>query len=160
MNTCHKETTQMPANEEAITAAVEQEPWRSACGTAWKLGLSQQTVIEVLHYYQFQPSHCAWITHPFPDDCTLLINFADDYDINTMWMTSFHKAFCGHMKHIFNSHLWHRIILMLSANVGEKSASVSASGLELSGILADCSIKSWFSGNCSTRFRSCLKMCL
>jgi hypothetical protein len=44
------------------------------------------------------------------------------------------------MLNAHNSHLWHRIIPMLSANVGKRSPSASAFGLELSGILLWVSI--------------------
>jgi hypothetical protein len=44
----------------------------------------------------------------------------------------------------------HGIILMLSADVGIRSTSVSAFGLELLRTVYNCSIVSWIYGNCST----------
>jgi hypothetical protein len=48
-------TVWTPANENAIIAAVEREPWRR--DITRKLGLSQPRVLEVLHDDQLHPYH-------------------------------------------------------------------------------------------------------
>jgi hypothetical protein len=49
VNSDRPRTVRTPANEDAIIAAVEREPWRSSRDIARELGLSQRRVLEVLH---------------------------------------------------------------------------------------------------------------
>jgi len=93
-------------------------------------------------------------------------NVLNGCNINMLWMSCFYTKF--YWQHVLHMRVCsvsititsgHRIIFMLSANVGIKSTSVSAFGLVSSGTLswapsatwqADCSKISWFSWNCST----------
>jgi hypothetical protein len=49
-----------PANEDAIIAAVE----RGLCNMAQELGLSQPSVLEVLHDDRLRPYHYSWSVKP------------------------------------------------------------------------------------------------
>jgi hypothetical protein len=138
-------TVRTPANEDAIIAALEREPWRSSRDIARELGLSQLRVLEVLHADQLHPYHYSRSAHLFADDHPLRMQFCE-------WLRHQHAAdelllhnilwtdeACFTREGVFsvhNSHLWARIILMLSANVDIKSASTSAFGLVSSGTLS------------------------
>jgi hypothetical protein len=69
-------------------------------------------------------------------------NFAISYDTNTLRMNSSYTTFCGQMKRVLCERVCsaattvtfgHGITLMLSKNVGIKSASASVFGLATSG---------------------------
>jgi hypothetical protein len=57
VNAGRPRTVRTPANEDAITAAVEREPWKSSRDIARELGLSQQRGLEVLHDDQLHSYH-------------------------------------------------------------------------------------------------------
>jgi hypothetical protein len=48
INAGHQRTVRVPANEDATTAAAEQEPWRSSSDVAREVELSEPRVPEVL----------------------------------------------------------------------------------------------------------------
>jgi hypothetical protein len=52
-----------PTNEDAITADVERDPWRSSRDIARELGLSQPRVPEALHGEQLHPYHYSRSAH-------------------------------------------------------------------------------------------------
>jgi hypothetical protein len=140
VNAGRPRTARTPTNEDATTAAVEREPWRSSCDIARKLGLSQPRVLEVLHDDQLHPYYDSRSAH-----VSRRCNFVNGYDINTLRMSSFYITFCGQTKRVLRVRVrsasttvtsGHGIILMLSANVGIKSASASAFGLVSSGTLS------------------------
>jgi hypothetical protein len=85
-------------------------------------------------------------------------NFANGYDINALRMSSFYTTFCGRTKLVLRLRVcWtsttvtfgYGIILILSANVGIKSASASAFGLVSSGTLwaPICYLTGWLLGD-------------
>jgi hypothetical protein len=98
----------------------------------------------------------------FPDDRPLRMQFCE-WPHHTLRMICFYTTFCGQTKHVLRVKVCstskkvtsgHRIILVLSANVGIMSASMSASGKWswdsvccLTGWLLNIS---WFRGNYST----------
>jgi hypothetical protein len=63
VNTGHPQTVQTWANEDAIIAAVEQEPWRSSRNITQVLGLPQPRVLKVLHDNQLHPYHYLQSSH-------------------------------------------------------------------------------------------------
>jgi hypothetical protein len=100
VNAGRPRTVRTPANEDAILAAVEREPWRSSRDIVRELGLSQPRVLEILHDDQLHPYHYSRSTHLFPDIVLYGSNFANCYDINTLRMSSFYTTFCGQMKRV------------------------------------------------------------
>jgi hypothetical protein len=68
-------TVRTPANEDAIIAAVEREPWRSSRDIERELGLSQPKVLEVLLDDQLHPYHYSRSAHLFPEDRPLRMKF-------------------------------------------------------------------------------------
>jgi hypothetical protein len=110
-------TIRTPANEDAITAAVGREPWRSSRDIARESGLSQQRVLEVLHDDQLQPYHYSRSAYLFSDDrprrmqfCEWLRNqhAADDLSLhNILWTDEACFTRQGVFK-VHNSHLWAR----------------------------------------------------
>jgi hypothetical protein len=69
VNAGHSQTT-----NDAIIAAVEQEPWRSSQHMAQELGLSQLRVLEELDD-ELHPFQYLWSMNLFPDDCPLQMKF-------------------------------------------------------------------------------------
>jgi hypothetical protein len=114
---------------------VECEAWRSSQDVARQLGLSQPRVLEVRRDDQLRPNHLLV-------ECTSVSGKNAFYGyINTLWMCPFYVTFCGQKKHALRVRMCspyttvtsgHWVILMLSANVDVKSASVSAFGLVMS----------------------------
>jgi hypothetical protein len=94
VNVGRPRTVRPPANEDAITAAVEREPWRSSRDIARELGLSQPRVLEVLHDDQLHPYHYSRGAHLFPDDRFLRMQFCE-------WLRHQHAA---------DELFWHNIL--------------------------------------------------
>jgi hypothetical protein len=67
MNLGRSRTVWTPANEDAVTAAVELKPGRSSRDYASKVGLCQQRVLEILHDYQLNPYKYFRSAYLFPD---------------------------------------------------------------------------------------------
>jgi hypothetical protein len=128
-------TVRTPANEDVIIAPMEQQPWRSSR--------------DITSSKYFMMIYCIHTTTRVAHICfqTIVLcgcNFAKGY-INTLRMSSFYTNFCEQMKRVLRMRVCststkptseHGIILMLSANVGIKSASPSALGLVSSGSLS------------------------
>jgi hypothetical protein len=176
VNAGRPRTVQTPANEDDIITVVEREPWRSSRDIARELGLSQQRVLEVLHDDQLHPYHYCGANICFQTIVLYRCNFANRYDINTLRMSSFYTTFCGQRKRDLRVRVCststavtsgHGLILMLSANVGIKSASASAFGLVSSGSLSwapICYLTCWLLNDIvifwKLFYQGCLKMCL
>jgi hypothetical protein len=102
-----------PANEDTITAAVEQKPWRSSCDITWELGLAQLRDIKLLHDNQLHPHHYLQNAFLFPDDYIPWMQFAKWLHQHTV-DEIFCIAFCGQTTHVLHmrvcsatiSHLW------------------------------------------------------
>jgi hypothetical protein len=112
INSSHSQTIQTPATEDAITATVEWQPCSSR-NIAWELGLSQWSVLKVLHYNQVHPYHYSWSTSP--DDSPLRMqsfkwlqheHTADELFLhNILWTDNVCCTREG-VFNIHNSHLW------------------------------------------------------
>jgi hypothetical protein len=125
--------TWSPANEDVITTAVEQHPWRSSwdyhmwIGTihtkgpqdiVWWSILSISLLLEctsVFRQSSLWMQFCEWLWHQHTVDKILLHNilWTDEACLHVRWCSISTTATSGHA-----------IILMLSANAGIKSASV------------------------------------
>jgi hypothetical protein len=84
VNAGHPPIVQTPANEKAVIAAVEWEPWRSSHNIAQELALSQLRILKVFYDNQLKPYHYLQSARPFPDDRPLQMKFANGYEINTL----------------------------------------------------------------------------
>jgi hypothetical protein len=177
MNAGRPRTVRTPANEDAIIAAVEREPWRSSRDIARELGLSQPRILEVLHDDQLHPYHNSRSAHLFPDDRSLRKQFcewlqqhaADElfFTQHSLGIRSVFYAWGGGCSTSTTVTSGHGIIPMLSANVGIKSGSASAFELVSSGTLSwapICYLTGWLLNYIvifwKLFYRGCLKMCL
>jgi hypothetical protein len=143
MNAGHPWALWTLANEHAITAAVEWELWRSSFNNTGELGLCQPRVLKALHDNQLHPHHysqegthvCIWSS---PMDAILWMAVTSTHCgaflCNILWIDAcFPRK--GHSTPTTDTS-GHGIVLMLSMNVGIKSASVSVFGLESSRTLS------------------------
>jgi hypothetical protein len=112
INSSHSLTVRTPATEDAVTATVERQPCSSR-NIAWELGLSQWSVLKVLHYNQVYPYHYSWST--FPDDSPLRMqsfkwlqheHTADELFLHNILWTNNVCCTCEGVFNIHNSHLW------------------------------------------------------
>jgi hypothetical protein len=89
-------TVRRPANEDAIIAAVEQEPWRSSRDITRELGVSKPRVHQLLHDSCIHTTHYTRSEFLFYDDWPLCMKFGDCN--NTLRISSFHTKFFGRTK--------------------------------------------------------------
>jgi hypothetical protein len=110
-------TVRTPANEDAIIAAVEREPWESSRDIARELGLPQPRVLEVLHDDQMHPYHYSRSAHLFPDDRPLRMQYcawlrhqhaADEFFLHNILWTDEACFTREGVFNVHNSHLWAR----------------------------------------------------
>jgi hypothetical protein len=116
VNADRPRTVRTPANEDTIIAAAEREPWRSSRDIAKEFGLSQPSVLKVLHDDQLHSYHYSRSAHLFPDDRPLQMQFyewlhqhaADELLLhNILWWTD-EACFTREGVLSVHSHLWAR----------------------------------------------------
>jgi hypothetical protein len=90
-----------PANEDTITAAVEQKLW-SSCDITRELGLAQLRDIKVLHDDQLHPHHYLQNAFLFPDDYIPWMQFAKWLQHQHTVGEIFCITFCGQTTHVLH----------------------------------------------------------
>jgi hypothetical protein len=139
-------TVRTPANEYAIIAAVEREPWRNSRDIAREFGLFQPRVLKYFMTINcIHTTHYSLSAHLFPDDRPLRMQFcewlrhqrtADELFLHNILWTDEACFTREGVFNVHNSHLWTRDNPHVIRERGIKSISAPAFGLVMSGTLS------------------------
>jgi hypothetical protein len=143
-----------PPYKNAIIAALGRQQKRRSRNVTLELGLSQPKVVEVHCDDRLHPYHYLRSSRIFPNDRSVLMYISEYYDMNVLKITSFTRHFMDRQSVFY---AWgcvvgrqvtykHRIILVLSANMGIKSTWASTFWLVSLGTLSwvpTCYPTSW-----------------